>query len=128
MERHTIQKELVYSALIALRTHPTAEQVYARIHATHPRISKATVYRILRSMADKGEITRVPVANGADRYDFNRSTHFHICCDRCGRVADIFDPALDERIREAGGTSAFRLDRYELLFHGLCQECRSKAE
>ena len=29
MERHTIQKELVYSALLALRTHPTAEQVYA---------------------------------------------------------------------------------------------------
>lgn len=126
MERHTKQKEVVYAALLALRSHPTADQVYDSIHRDHPRISKATVYRILRNMAAKGELLRIPVANGADRFDHNHSTHFHIFCDRCGRVEDIFDAELDQKVRTTGESTAYRFSGYELVFHGLCAECSEK--
>lgn len=126
MERHTKQKELVYAALRSPCDHPTAEQVYDRVHTDHPHVSKATVYRILRNMAEKGEITRVPVANGADHFDHTLQAHFHICCDLCGRVEDIFDSGLDAVIRRAAGRSDFRATGYELLFHGVCAQCQEK--
>lgn len=123
MERQTVQKDLVYSALVALHNHPTADQVFDRVHLSHPHVSKATVYRILRSMAACGEILHIPVANGADRFDHTREGHFHILCTACGRVADIFDSQLDEGIRAAGAASDFQLRGYELLFRGLCPDC-----
>ena len=126
MERQTIQKEQVYRALVELGNHPSADEVFACARMMNPRLSKATVYRILNRMADKGEILRVPVADGADRFDHTLPHHYHICCSRCGKITDLFDPELDRILAETVGKSDYEVHSLALLIRGLCPDCRAK--
>ena len=121
-ERRTVQKDMVYAALCELRNHPTAEQVFARVRESCPSVSRATVYRVLNHMAEQGTILRIPVANGADRYDHQTHRHTHVCCDVCGRVDDVYlgGDVLTE-VRDACG---YELTGYSLLLHGRCGNCR----
>ncbi len=74
--RNTVQRQIVLQAVLRMHDHPTADTVYAAVAADHPSISKATVYRNLNQLASQGEIRRVAVPNGADRYDFNLEEHY----------------------------------------------------
>lgn len=121
--RNTIQRALVLDAVRALRTHPTSADVYEAVREKHPSISRATVYRNLALLAERGDVLRVEVPNGADRYDFNIAPHHHVKCANCGRVDDVelvFEDNLLNRVKSACG---FRLTGYQVIFEGLCPAC-----
>ncbi|MEI3230350.1 MAG: transcriptional repressor [Gordonibacter pamelaeae] len=61
----------------SLHNHPTSADVYEGVRERHPNISRATVYRNLGVLAHRGEVLRVEVPNGADRYDFFNKPHYH---------------------------------------------------
>ena len=84
--RNTIQRSIVLSAVRALKTHPTAEEIYREINAAHPNISRGTVYRNLNVLAEQGTILRVLIPDAADRFDFNTVGHYHFRCREWDRV------------------------------------------
>ena len=59
MKRHTIQRTLVFDAVNKLQCHATADEIYEEIAKEHPNISRATVYRNLKQLAEAGEIRRL---------------------------------------------------------------------
>ncbi|MBC5580756.1 transcriptional repressor [Anaerofilum sp. BX8] len=125
-KRNTVQKQLVLQAVRELQCHPTAEEVYQRVAARHPSISKATVYRNLNSLAEDGLVRRVAMPDAADRFDFTVGPHYHIKCAGCGRVIDApaaYMPRLDAETEKETG---FRISRHDLVFEGLCPACREK--
>lgn len=63
--------------------------------AITPNVSRATVYRNLSVLSERGEVLRIPVPNAADRYDFRCDNHFHAKCSRCGGVFDIETEGVD---------------------------------
>ena len=52
--RNTIQRQLVLSAVRQLQNHPTADEVYQKVQKSCPTISRATVYRNLKLLAEEG--------------------------------------------------------------------------
>ena len=125
--RNTIQRALVLEAVRTLRDHPTSADVYEAVREHHPSISRATVYRNLGVLASRGEVTRVEVPNGADRYDFRTTPHCHALCRTCGGVFDIEMPQVDmaSQVTDAHG---FSIERCEIVFEGVCAQCRSRGE
>ena len=122
-----MQRQIVLQTVLRMHDHPTADTVYAAVAAEHPSISKATVYRNLNQLASQGEILRVPVPNGADRYDFNLKEHYHVRCAHCGRVSDVYMPPLDNLIERVEDASGVEVQRYEILFEGICRDCKQQA-
>ena len=59
--RNTIQYQLIYRAVLELGSHPTADEVYTQVAATHPTISKGTVYRNLNKLTENGMLRRIPI-------------------------------------------------------------------
>ncbi|MDO4811146.1 MAG: transcriptional repressor [Eubacteriales bacterium] len=123
-ERHTIQKDIIYAALCEMKNHPTADMVYEKVHGTSPTISKATVYRVLGRMAERGTILRIPVTDGADHYDHQTHAHYHVHCDVCGKVDDVDMPALGDLCAAVTDRCGYELADYTVLFHGRCGECQ----
>ncbi len=126
--RQTLQKEVTYNAMINFMGHPTAEEVYESVHEKFPHISKATVYRNLSALEEKGMIKRVPkLGSGSDRYDKNTHPHFHAKCRNCGKIFDVALPLEDvmgkAKVMDDDG---FALSSYQLIFEGICTDCRSK--
>ena len=67
--RNTVQRSLVYEAVNRLKSHATADEIYEAIVSEHPSVSRGTVYRNLNQLAEEGEIRKILVPGGADRYD-----------------------------------------------------------
>ena len=124
--RNTVQRQIVLQAVRSLHDHPTADSVYAVVAAEHPSISKATVYRNLNQLALQGEILRVPVPTGSDRFDFNTQEHYHVRCTECGNVYDVFMPPITDLLDRVTDSSDVELTHYDILFEGVCAACRNK--
>jgi Fur family peroxide stress response transcriptional regulator len=87
--RPTRQRELVYAALAATKTHPTAEELLTAVRAADPGVSQATVYNTLETLTGCGLARRLPsrTAGGPCRYDADVRPHVHLTLPD-GRVID----------------------------------------
>ena len=127
-KRNTIQRALVYETVNKLKNHATADEIYEAIITEHPNVSRATVYRNLNVLAESGEIRRLEVPGGADRFDHIPNDHCHIKCEKCGRLFDVdmeYVSGLESKINDAHG---FKFNGYEILFRGVCPDCQKKAD
>ena len=118
------KRDRVLQELRGRMDHPTAEELYLSLREKGEEISLATVYRALRSLADEGLATVLPLAP-ADRFDPTTHPHYHFHCLKCDRVYDLdlpYKPELDQTIEELG----FSVYHHTLVFHGLCPACREK--
>ncbi len=122
--RNTVQRTIVLEALRGLANHPTADEVFDAIHAEHPSISKATVYRLLNKLSEDGDALKVKINNGADHFDHQVFDHYHVRCTVCGRVDDVDVPALDGLEADASKTSGYRILGHTLQFDGVCPACQ----
>lgn len=126
--RNTVQRAVIEDALRGLANHPTADEVYDAVHAEHPSISRATVYRTLGRLSDEGQIGRVRINNGADRFDHQSFEHYHVRCTVCGRVDDVMIPLLDDIDEAAARASGYQITSHTLQFDGVCPACQAREE
>lgn len=122
--RNTIQRALVLEAVQSLHEHPTSADVYEAVRSKHPSISRATVYRNLGVLADKGEVLRVEVAGGADRYDFFNEPHYHARCRQCGMIFDVDMPYRSDLTEDVIDSHGFRIEGHQIMFDGVCPACQ----
>ena len=66
--RNTVQRTLVLEAVRSLRNHPTSADVYEKVRQQTPSISRATVYRNLGVLAERGDVLRVEVPNATTSF------------------------------------------------------------
>jgi Fe2+ or Zn2+ uptake regulation protein len=120
--RDTPQRKLIRAILAGCCDHPTAETIYARARAKNPAIGFGTVYRNLSVLADDGEILRLPIPGGADRFDGTVADHGHYFCHECGAFGDIPTDAVASRLAPDG----FSVDGLLLIATGRCASCRAR--
>ena len=128
IQRKTIQCDLVLDAVQSLHCHATADEIYEAIARTHPNIGRGTVYRNLQRLCQAGKIRKVEVPEGADRYDHLCHDHYHVRCERCGRLFDVdmaFMPDLAQSVRDSRG---FVFTGHNITFKGICPECQKAPE
>ena len=123
--RNTIQRDAVNQAVCELN-HPTADEVYEKIHKKFPAISRGTVYRNLNILCDLEKLRRLNISTGADHFDADTSNHYHIQCRSCERIADVFAPYFEGLETQVADTHGYALDGHSIVFTGLCPECQNK--
>ena len=136
LKRNTIQRTLVLDAVNRLKSHATADEIYEAVVQTHPRISRATVYRNLNFLAEEGsnrnlnqladdaEIQKLAMPDGPDRFDHILQRHYHAKCSRCGRVFDVEMDYMEDIIRLVKDAHGFAIDGHNLVFTGVCPSCQ----
>src|ERR1700684_2879324 len=120
----TAQRQCIFKALEGGVTHPSAERVYEQVRHDMPNVSLKTVYQTLNDLADLGAIAVLDVGTGSARFDPNvETTHHHLVCRSCGKVRDVAAdfPGLKVSRR---ATHGFEADSAEVVFRGLCEECK----
>jgi len=123
IQRNTIQCTLVLETVNQLKNHATADEVYERITKMHPSISRGTVYRNLNRLSETGQIQKIEIPGGAERFDHKCVGHYHVRCEKCGRVFDVdmdYMPELEKSIKDAHG---FHFTGHNIIFSGICPEC-----
>ena len=120
--RNSYQRTRILEYLKSIKTHPTAEKVYAAVRKDIPTISLGTVYRNLNKMADGHEIHRLEVC-GEYHFDADMAYHQHCVCKKCGRILDFFDEEISKcAIKRLG--RGFDAECVHIIFHGICKDCK----
>lgn len=121
--KYSRQRELIKDFLRQRRDHPTADIVYQNVRQITPSISLGTVYRNLSLLADRGEIQRLRVGDGTDRFDADLSPHYHFVCDGCGCVQDLRMDDIEDILDMARRHFSGRITGHMTYFYGLCSQC-----
>ena len=92
------KRQAILDALMATTEHPNAEWLYHKLKPEYPDLSLGTVYRNLSLFADAGDILRIGVLGGQERFDGRTDPHAHLLCAECGRVMDVETPGLEPKL------------------------------
>lgn len=126
IRRNTIQCALVYEAVNELQCHATADEVYEAIVKNNPTVSRGTVYRNLNRLSQTGQIRKVEVPGGADRFDHRCDEHYHARCEKCGRVFDVDMEPITDLEKRIGKAHGFRFTGHDIVFKGICPGCEEQ--
>ena len=124
MQRNTVQRQIILGTLKQFDTHPTVDELYAEIQKSHPPISKTTIYRNLRQLAQVGQIGKVALPDNSDRYDKRTDQHYHFLCKNCGTLFDVdidYPEGINEKVQKKYGV---KVEEHDTIFKGICQKCK----
>jgi Fur family peroxide stress response transcriptional regulator len=124
--RRTPQRQVVLDLVRSCHEHPTAEWIHQQARLRIPDISLATVYRTLRLLKEKDLIHEFSGGASPSRFDGTLHEHEHVRCVRCGMVVDVDLPEVGDIRDRVAERTGFRVGRYPLLFHGLCESCGAR--
>jgi Fur family peroxide stress response transcriptional regulator len=124
--RLTPQRIELVRLIASSEGHPSAGQLYAKIHSQFPTMSHATVYKTLAILKDMGQVLEIDLRDDS-HYDGNRpEPHPHLICSRCNCIVDAelaIDPGEILKLERASG---FSIIRSQIAFYGLCPDCRNE--
>lgn len=121
----TAQRSLIYRTLVGDTSHPTAEELHARLLPRLPHLSLTTVYKTLNELVAWGELRRIDAGDGRIHFDPDVREHAEVVCLRCHRVDDVPDSASHAPLpRELAG---YHVMRRAETFYGYCPRCRDHA-
>lgn len=121
--RNSRQRNAVLKVLRSTTSHPTADWIYGQVRKSIPNVSLGTIYRNLKLLKEMGEIIELNYGSTFSRFDGNPVPHYHLICERCGRVFDVHDvefPGMDE---EVARKTDFQVKGHRLEFYGVCPDC-----
>ena len=74
-------------------------------------------------LSDIGEIRRLGMPSGADRFDHLCHDHYHARCVKCGRVFDVEMEFIADLKKNIKDTHRFEITGHDIIFKGICLEC-----
>ena len=122
----TPQRRLILELLAQDAGHPSAEDIYQRVAAAMPTVSRATVYNTLHELVALGALSEVQdLSENRLRYDTHTGIHHHLFCTRCHTLVDIHHDfeALHLAPEEAAG---YQILKHQVTFYGLCPQCQQQ--
>jgi Fur family transcriptional regulator, peroxide stress response regulator len=124
----TAQRRAILEAVLDRDTHPRADDVYAALSRRKLRVSRATVFRTLESLARLGIIAKAAHTGSAVRYDCRTDLHHHLVCTGCDRVIDLTDARLDAVPVPDTRRFGFVVSDFQVQLRGICRDCREQED
>lgn len=87
--RPSAQRVAIARYLLATADHPSADEVWQRVKADFPMVSRATVYNTLQLFTEQGLVRQLVLAEGCVVFDPNVDPHHHFVDDETGAIEDI---------------------------------------
>lgn len=124
--KYSRQRESIKNCLMNRHDHPTADTIYMSMREEFPAISLGTVYRNLNLLVELGEIQKLSLSEGADRFDADIRPHYHFVCQKCQSVTDLPLPPVESINQIAQECCPGQIDNHVTYFYGTCQHCLKK--
>lgn len=122
--RNSKQRQAIHSYLLSVKSHPTAETVYANIQKTFPNISLGTVYRNLNFLVEHGDALQLDCGDGTLHFDGTTAPHNHFYCRVCHRLIDLDMDSIEHINDTAAANFDGIIEGHSVLFRGVCGQCR----
>ncbi len=105
----------------------SAAQIESRLRGDGRPTARASIYRVLDLLVERGLAERVSVGQGEALFEPlepSGAHHHHLFCGQCGRLIAFDDPGLERAISKLEDRLGVTVDSHEILLRGACEECR----
>ncbi len=110
------QRLAVAEYVLRTEAHPSADQVWAKVKASLPMISRATVYNTLNLFVRKGLLRELILAEGKVVFDPNVEPHHHFIDEGTGAIHDVPWDALE--VRRIESLKGVDVREYQVVLRG----------
>jgi len=87
--RPSAQRVAIAAYVLSTADHPSADEVWSRVKAQFPMVSRATVYNTLQLFREHGLVQQLVLAEGSVVFDPKVEPHHHFVDDETGAIHDI---------------------------------------
>jgi Fe2+ or Zn2+ uptake regulation protein len=87
--RPSAQRVAIAAYVLSTEDHPSADEVWNRVKAEFPMVSRATVYNTLQLFREHGLVQQLVLAEGSVVFDPKVEPHHHFVDDDTGAIHDI---------------------------------------
>ncbi|WP_146341365.1 Fur family transcriptional regulator [Nesterenkonia sp. NBAIMH1] len=124
--RVTRQRLAVLEA-VGSQPHQPAEGVHAAVAETLPEITVQSIYTVLHDLTAKELIRRFDPPGAAACYETRtEDNHHHAICTSCGRIEDVDCVHGEAPCLEAPASLGMQIDVADVVFRGVCADCRHR--
>ena len=128
-QRNTRPRRLIAERLVELARQGndfTTDDLWQELRSLEPTIGRATVFRSIEKLVDKGLLNRIEFADGSHHYRVcGDSHHHHLTCIQCHRVVEVNLCLPEEQLDAIGIQTNFEIEGHALSLFGRCSTCRS---
>ncbi|WP_394248160.1 Fur family transcriptional regulator [Arthrobacter pityocampae] len=130
-QRRVTRQRLAVLAAVEQSPHATADDAATAVRAELPHITVQSVYVILADLTGIGLLRRIETPHSPARYETRvDDNHHHAVCTGCGQIEDVdcavgHAPCLTPEW--SPGASRMTIQVAEVLYQGLCDDCRPAA-
>ena len=125
--RITAQRRAIVDTVFGTDQHFTAEQLLEWARERDSSVSRATVYRTLRLLADMGLLQELELSEGGRRFELavdDHRQHHHVVCIRCGRTEEFESEPVLAAGAAAAANVGFQLIESSLNVRAICPKCQ----
>ena len=106
----------------------SALEIEDHLRAGKRRVSRASIYRILELLQERGLVGRLELGDATTRYELidpAGAHHHHLLCDSCGSLVPFDDADLERSIDRVSRRLGFDTHGHEVVLRGDCSACQS---
>ena len=124
----TTQRREAVTQALSRRRHFSAEELYGELRKRQAGISRATVYRTLRLLAEHDLLEIHDFDRGYRLYEsrLGRHHHDHLLCLKCRRIVEFENEAIEKEQEKVARRYHFNILSHSHKIYGLCQSCRGR--
>ncbi len=111
--------------------HLTADGIVSLLEKNGNSVGKATVYRCLEKMIERGEVKKYLFGEGKSAcYEYQNLPvlHYHLKCSVCGELTHLECEMLDRLPEHIFEHHGFKLDAVQTVLMGCCSKCQQPSE
>jgi Fur family ferric uptake transcriptional regulator len=129
--RMTSQRRLLVGIIQSSPRHLDAATLLELARKQDPDIDRATVYRTLALLKDRGLIDELDLMHiEGEKHFYEAKTnrdHCHMACFRCGAIMEYASSSFEKLKKEMIRESGFQIRVVRLEAGGICKRCQKAA-
>ena len=123
-QRFTGQQRDMVRYIFSKHNHFDADHLIDDMKQAGLEVSRATVYRTLAKLVDAGLLRRLQIGpRMCYEHDYGYPQHEHMHCDRCDKMIEFQNPAIEAALREVCRQHQFNATGHTFVIRGICAEC-----
>ena len=127
--KRSTKREQILGTFLKQEGHLSADDLFDLVRRQHPGVGRATVYRSLQWMVDRGVARKVDFGEGRSRFEpaYRHPRHFHLICTTCHRSSEFLSSDVEALMEEIAAARHFAATQAVVQIVGTCEECRTGA-